>query len=108
MSSFEDPTPKEVADLITQIEEQKVPAIFGSEVFPSAVLAQIGKETGVKYVDQLRDDDLPGRPGAADHSYLGLMKFDFVTMVSNLGGDASGLRAFDAADVVKDSAGYPQ
>ena len=44
----------------------------------------------MKYVDKLRDDDLPGAPGDADHSYLGLMKFDFVTMVASLGGDASG------------------
>jgi ABC-type Zn uptake system ZnuABC Zn-binding protein ZnuA len=108
VSSFEDPTPKEVAKLITQIKTEKVPAIFGSEVFPSPVLAQIGKETGVRYVDKLRDDDLPGAPRDADHSYLGLMKFDFVTMVSNLGGDASKLAAFDAVDVVQDAAEYPQ
>jgi ABC-type Zn uptake system ZnuABC Zn-binding protein ZnuA len=108
VSNFEDPTPKEVASLITQIKAEKVPAIFGSEVFPSPVLAQIGKETGVKYVDKLRDDDLPGAPGDADHSFLGLMKFDFVTMVSSLGGDGSKLAAFDAADVVEDTAEYPQ
>ena len=108
VSSFEDPTPKEVTNLITQITAEKVPAIFGSEVFPSPVLAQIAKETGVKYVDTLRDDDLPGGRGDADHSYLGLMKFDFVTMVSNLGGDASKLRAFDAADVAPDEADYAQ
>ena len=40
-----------------------VPAIFGSEVFRSPVLQQIGREAGVTYVDELRDDDLPGRPG---------------------------------------------
>ena len=108
VSSFEDPTPKEVASLITQIKAEKVPAIFGSEVFPSPVLAQLAKETGVKYVDELRDDDLPGAPGEADHSFLGLMKFDFRTMVSNLGGDASKLAAFDATDVARDSADYPQ
>ena len=108
VSSFEDPTPKEVASLIKQIKAEKVPAIFGSEVFPSPVLAQIGRETRVNYVDTLRDDDLPGAPGEANHSFLGLMKFDFVTMVSNLGGDASKLAAFDAADTVTDTADYPQ
>lgn len=108
VSSFQDPTPKEVADLITQVKQQKVPAIFGSEVFPSPVLAQIGKETGVRYVDKLRDDDLPGVPGDPDHSYLGLMRFDFVTMVSNLGGDASGLRKLNVSDVHPDHADYPQ
>lgn len=108
VSSFEDPSPKEVAALITQIKQQKVPAIFGSEVFPSPVLAQIGREAGVKYVDKLRDDDLPGGPGDPDHSYLGLMKADFVTMVTNLQGDPAGLAAFDDSDVTKDMAGYPQ
>ena len=108
VSSFEDPTPKEVAALIEQLKKERVPAIFGSEVFPSSVLAQIGKEANVKYVDTLRDDDLPGAPGDADHSYLGLMKADFVTMVSSLEGDASGLRSFDATDVVTDHAEYPQ
>ena len=108
VSSFEDPTPKEIASLIKQIRATGVPAIFGSEVFPSTVLEQIGKETNVKYVDQLRDDDLPGAPGDADHSFLGLMKFDFVTMVASLGGDATALAAFDPADITPDRAEYPQ
>jgi len=108
VSSFEDPTPKEVARLIAQVKREKVPAIFGSEVFPSTVLAQIGTEAGVRYVDTLRDDDLPGRPGDADHSYLGLMKADYVTMISSLGGDTTALRTFDAADVTPDKADYPQ
>jgi ABC-type Zn uptake system ZnuABC Zn-binding protein ZnuA len=92
-SSFHDPTPREVGALISQIRAEGVPAIFGSEVFPSPVLEQIGRETGVRYVDVLRDDDLPGRPGDSEHSWLGLMRFDFVTMVESLGGDASALRA---------------
>ncbi len=108
VSSFEDPTPKDVTALIEQIKKEKVPAIFGSEVFPSPILAQIADETGTTYVDKLRDDDLPGAPGEAEHSYLGLMKFDFATMVSSLGGDASKLQAFDASDVVTDAADYPQ
>ena len=108
VSSFEDPTPKEVAALVKQIKSEKVPAIFGSEVFPSPVLEQLATEAGVKYVDTLRDDDLPGVPGNADHSYLGLMKFDFATMVENLGGDATALTAFDSSDIVTDTAVYPQ
>jgi hypothetical protein len=56
----------------------------------------------------LRDDDLPGGPGGADHSYLGLMKADFVTVVSSLGGDARGLSAFNPSDVTTDHADYPQ
>ena len=108
VSSFEDPNPKEVVKLIRQVKQLRIPAVFGSEVFPSSVLAQISREAGVRYVDKLRDDDLPGAPGEAQHSYLGLMKFDFVTMVSNLGGDARILEVFDPSDVATNSARYPQ
>jgi ABC-type Zn uptake system ZnuABC Zn-binding protein ZnuA len=108
VENFEDPSPKEVAALIDQVKATSVPAIFGSEVFPSPVLAQIGKETGVKYVDVLRDDDLPGKPGDPQHSWLGLMHFDYVTMVEALGGDASALRAFTPRNVAPDRAVYPQ
>jgi ABC-type Zn uptake system ZnuABC Zn-binding protein ZnuA len=108
VSDFEDPTPKEVAALIDQVRKEQVPAIFGSEVFPSPVLKQIGKETGVKYVDVLRDDDLPGTPGEADHSWMGLMRFDYVTMTQSLGGDASALKAFTPGNVAPDTATYPQ
>lgn len=107
-SSFDEPTAKEVATLIKQINAKKVPAIFGSEVFPSPVLEQIGKETGARYVDVLRDDDLPGSPGDREHSFLGLMRFDYVTLVDALGGDASGLTALDVTNVGPDSATYPQ
>ncbi|MFT3855279.1 MAG: metal ABC transporter substrate-binding protein [Ilumatobacteraceae bacterium] len=108
VSDFEDPTPQEVADLIRQVRAEGVPAIFGSEVFPSPVLEQIGRETGVRYVDVLRDDDLPGAPGDPEHSWLGLMRFDFVTMTEALGGDATALRAVTVEDVAPDHADYPQ
>ena len=109
VSSFEDPAPREVATLIKQVRAEQVRAIFGSEVFPSKVLAQIGRETGARYVDKLRDDDLPGKPGDPDHSWLGLMRFDFATMVANLGGDASAIRAVRAdPTAAPDRAEYPQ
>ena len=98
-ADFAEPSAKDVADLITQIREQKVPAIFGSEVFPSPVLEQIGRETGVKYIDSLRDDDLPGEVGAANHSYLGLLTEDLRIMAENLGGDPSLIANFDTSNI---------
>ena len=106
--SFSDPSAKEVADIIKQVKDSGVPAIFGSEVFPSPVLEQIGKETGARYVDSLRDDDLPGQPGEADHSWAGLMKYDFVTIVKNLGGDPAPVESVKVDLGLKDRATYPQ
>ena len=107
-SNFEDPQPKEIARLVDQIKQQQVPVIFGSEVFPSKVLEQIAKETGARYEDTLRDDDLPGEPGEAAHSWLGLMRYDYVTMIKGLGGTTKTLDALDTSDVAPDKADYPQ
>ena len=107
-SSFEEPTPKEIADLISQVEAEGVKAVFGSEVFPSPVLEQIGKEAGVTYIDVLRDDDLLGEPGDPEHTWMGLMRFNYVTIVEALGGDAESLKKLDVSDVAKDKAKYPQ
>jgi ABC-type Zn uptake system ZnuABC Zn-binding protein ZnuA len=107
-SNFEEPSPREVAALIDQIKAAHVPAIFGSEVFPSKVLAQIGRATGARYVDTLRDDDLPGKPGEPEHSWFGLMRADYVTMVEGLGGDAAALTSLTAGSNAPDTALYPQ
>ena len=108
LSDFEDPSPRDVAGLIDQVKVEGVPAIFGSEVFPSPVLEQIGRESGARYVDVLRDDDLPGKPGDPDHSWLGLMRFDYRTITEALGGDAAALESLVVPSAVADTAVYPQ
>ena len=107
-SDFSDPSPAEVVQLIEQIKAEGVPTIFGSEVFPSNVLEEIANETGVRYEDSLRDDDLPGQPGEENHSWLGLMQYNFATMIEGLGGQAPNIRAFDITSPVADTADYPQ
>ena len=106
--NFSDPSPAEVAGLIEQVKSEGVPTIFGSEVFPSKVLEEIGQAAGVRYEDSLRDDDLPGAPGEAEHSWLGLMKYNYATMIRGLGGDPSTIEALDITLPVTDSAEYPQ
>lgn len=107
-NDFAEPTPSEVADLIEQIKAEGVPTIFGSEVFPSAVLQEIGDAAGVRYEDSLRDDDLPGAPGEPTHSWLGLMKLNFATMIRGLGGNPATIDALDVTLDVPDTATYPQ
>nr|MDQ6928736.1 metal ABC transporter substrate-binding protein [Actinomycetota bacterium] len=90
-SDFSEPSPKEVRDLIAQVQATHVPAIFGSEVFPSRVLEQVARSSGARYVDKLRDDELPGKPSDPQHTYVGLIVDDVRTIVSALGGDPSAL-----------------
>jgi ABC-type Zn uptake system ZnuABC Zn-binding protein ZnuA len=98
-ASFSEPSARDVAQVIKQLREEKVPAIFGSEVFPSKVLEQIAQEAGVQFIATLRDDDLPGTPGAPEHSYIGMMLENVRTMVTALGGSAEALQGIDPADL---------
>jgi ABC-type Zn uptake system ZnuABC Zn-binding protein ZnuA len=98
-SDFAEPSAQDIAGLIRQIKEEKVPAIFGSEVFPSPVLEQIAKETNATYEASLRDDDLPGAVGEANHSYLGLLVEDVRIITRDLGGDPAALDNFDTTNV---------
>ncbi|MGQ0794100.1 MAG: metal ABC transporter substrate-binding protein [Deltaproteobacteria bacterium] len=97
-SSFSEPSAREVARIIDQLRREKVPAIFGSEVFPSKVLRQIAEEAEVAYIDTLRDDDLPADAGSPRHSFIGMMLEDVRVMVSALGGSAEALLGIDPAD----------
>jgi len=97
-SDFSDPSPQEVAALIDQVRAEKVPAVFGSEVFPSPVLEQIARESGAKFVDALRDDEPPGAERASEHTYYGMLKKDMQIMVEALGGDESIFEPFPVTD----------
>ena len=90
-----EPSAAEVRDVIDQIRRERVPAVFGSEVFDDEVLRAIAAETGVRFVGDLADDALPGEPGDAEHSYVGMMVRNARTVVGALGGDASALDAVE-------------
>ena len=97
-SDFSEPSPREVAELIEQIRGARVPAIFGSEVFPSEVLETIAEEAGAVQVGSLRDDDLPGEPGDAENTYVAMMVENVRTIVTSLGGNAGALDGFEVGN----------
>ena len=105
-SDFADPSPREVVRLIEQIRKEKVPAVFGSEVFPSPVLEQIAREAKSRYIDKLRDDELPGKPGDPQHSYIGMMVENMTIMFEALGGSTEALKKVDPAPVAGAHADY--
>lgn len=95
-ADFSEPGPREVIRIIKQIRREEVPAIFGSEVFPSKVMEQIARETGVTFVDQLSDDELPAPP---NHSFIGMMADNMSIMVGALGGDSGCVSKIDTSNV---------
>jgi ABC-type Zn uptake system ZnuABC Zn-binding protein ZnuA len=90
-SDFAEPSAAEVRAIIDQVRDADVPALFGSEVFPSRVVEAIAGETGADYIGTLSDDALPGRVGDPEHTYEGLMVANARLIVEGLGGDASAL-----------------
>ncbi|MBT98363.1 MAG: zinc ABC transporter substrate-binding protein [Dehalococcoidia bacterium] len=109
-SNFSQPSVKEVAALIDQVKELGLPAVFGSEVFSSDVLESIAKEANAEFIDDLADDDLPGKPGDPEHTYLGLMKNNLEAMIPALGGEASAIAGLDVGNVFEGESDsvYPQ
>jgi ABC-type Zn uptake system ZnuABC Zn-binding protein ZnuA len=105
-SDFADPSAREVKRLIDQIRKERVPAVFGSEVFPSPVLEQIAKEGKTRYIDKLRDDELPGKPSDPQHSYIGMMIENLTIMFEALGGSAEALKKVDPTPVAGSQADY--
>ncbi|MBW4486364.1 MAG: metal ABC transporter substrate-binding protein [Trichocoleus desertorum ATA4-8-CV12] len=105
-SDFNEPSAQDVSKLIDQIRESKVPAIFGSEVFPSKVAEQIAREANVK-LDNTSDDDLPGEGSAnamennnPEHTYIGMMAENLRILARNLGGDPSLVDSLETANIV--------
>ena len=109
-SDFAELSPRQYAAAVDQIRESGVPAVFGSAEFPSDVLESIAAETGVRFIDKLSDDDLPGAPGDPQHSYLGLMQRNLETMIPALGGSAAAVSQVDVSPVFRGESGaiYPQ
>jgi ABC-type Zn uptake system ZnuABC Zn-binding protein ZnuA len=109
-SNFSQPSVREVAELIDQVRELGLPAVFGSEVFSSDVLEAIASEADAQFIDELADDDLPGKPGDPQHTYLGLMQQNLAAMIPALGGDAAAVAGLDTGNVFNGDSGavYPQ
>ena len=109
-SDFAEPSAREVAELIDQVRELGLPAVFGSEEFPSDVLETIAREGKTTFIDKLADDDLPGEQGDPEHSYLGLMRQNMQIMIPALGGNADAFADVDVSLVFEGESGavYPQ
>jgi ABC-type Zn uptake system ZnuABC Zn-binding protein ZnuA len=90
-ADFAEPSAAEMSKMIEQVRSAGVPVFFGAAVFPTEVLQRVSDESGVPYVADLSDDELPGVPGEVRHSYVGMMIDNVRNIVSSLGGDTASL-----------------
>lgn len=99
-SDFGEPSAKDVAELIDQVRVEQVPAIFASELFSTNIIDQIAKEANVTIVETLSDDDLPGKPGDFNHSYVGMMLENMKNMIIPLGGNIDALKDINPQNIL--------
>jgi ABC-type Zn uptake system ZnuABC Zn-binding protein ZnuA len=101
-----EPDDARVTELAELAEGSGVAAVFGSEVFRNDVARRVGESAGVPGDAVLYDDDLIGGEGDLEHTWLGTLQWNYVTIVEALGGDASALRAVDVTNTVYDPTAY--
>jgi ABC-type Zn uptake system ZnuABC Zn-binding protein ZnuA len=80
-----DPSAREIATLITAIEETGVPAIFAENVSNPDLMTSIAAEAGVTLAPPLYTDAL-GPPGDPGETYQGMMRGNVTTIVDALSG----------------------
>lgn len=83
INSEAEPSAKELAELITQLRQEKVAALFVENITSPALVLQISDETGIEIGGQLYSDALSERGGPAT-SYLAMFEHNLGTLVDAL------------------------
>jgi len=83
VSTEEEPSPQQVAELVERIRAAGVPAIFAESTVNARLAEQIADEAGVQVVTDLYTDAL-GEPGSEGDTYLKMMRFDVAQFVAAL------------------------
>lgn len=78
-----EPSAQQIADLLSVIERDGVPAIFTENTTNPALADELASEAGVVVVDDLYTDSL-GDAGSGTDTYLGLMRTDAILIVEAL------------------------
>jgi zinc/manganese transport system substrate-binding protein len=82
-STEEQPSAQQIVELVEQIKEQQVPAIFTENVSDPRLAEQVADEAGIDVVTNLYTDAL-GEPGSAGDTYIKMMRFNVQQIVEAL------------------------
>lgn len=83
LSTDAEPSAAQVAQLIRQIRQQKVPALFVENISDPRLMEQIARETGTHIGGKLYSDALSGADGDAS-TYLAMMRHNLSTLLKAL------------------------
>lgn len=85
VSTDSEASAKGVAQLVRQIKKEQIKALFVESISDPRLIAQIGRETGVKPAGELFSDSLSDAKGPAP-SYLTMMRFNTTTLTQAVQG----------------------
>jgi zinc/manganese transport system substrate-binding protein len=73
VSTDSEPSAKDMVKIITQVRQQKIPAVFMENITDPRLMQQIAKETGAKIGGTLYSDAL-SEPGGPAGGYIDMMR----------------------------------
>jgi zinc/manganese transport system substrate-binding protein len=85
VSTESEASAKGVAQLVRQIKKEQIKALFVERISDPRLIAQIGRETGVKPAGELFSDSLSDAKGPAP-SYLAMMRFNTTALTQAIKG----------------------
>ena len=85
VSTDSEASAKGVAQLVRQIKQEQIKALFVESISDPRLIEQIGRETGVKPAGELFSDSLSDTSGSAP-SYLAMMKFNTTALTQAVQG----------------------
>lgn len=83
LDSRTEPSAKEIAKLIEQIQESGVQVVFAENTVSPVLADALASDAGIRVAPELYTDSL-GEPGSGADTYIGLMQTDTKTIVENL------------------------
>ncbi|MDM7944411.1 MAG: metal ABC transporter substrate-binding protein [Hydrogenophaga sp.] len=86
VSTDSEASAKGVARLVRQIKKEQIKALFVESISDPRLIAQIGRETGVKPSGELFSDSLSAADGAAP-SYIDMMRFNTRVLTTAVRGE---------------------
>jgi zinc/manganese transport system substrate-binding protein len=84
VSTESEPSARDVARIITQIKQAKIPAVFLENVSDPRLIQQISAETGARVGGTLYSDSLTGEKGAAP-TYIEMVRHNIKALTRALG-----------------------
>jgi zinc/manganese transport system substrate-binding protein len=85
VSTESEPSARDIAGIITQIKNSKIPAVFLENISDPRLIQRIAAETGAKIGGTLYSDGLTGEKGSAP-TYIDMVRHNIRTLTSALAG----------------------